>query len=873
VSVNFDQLISASADPATAENRLSQMLEDASLKRAIHALPESSIGDFVNIISFSKFLFQFISRHPEVISVLNNPLDKDPVFSLETETLDSLIRLKYFRLLQITWMDISATVDYREILFSLSELAEKITNEIFRLSTDPEHYDFIKNNMCLFALGKLGAAELNYSSDIDLIFVCSNADDVKIKVNQYQELLQNSIRSQIDMMERRGADGFLYRVDLKLRPWGKSGPLVMSIDETENYYEASSSAWERFAWLRGRTIAGSPILGKDLKERLHPFIYKRSLSSQDLDRFFEIKAEMSNARKRPGFWNVKQGEGGIRDLEFFIQMLQIINASEHENLQGTGTLTTLSGLQQAGIVSGKETNEISKSYLFLRKLENRLQMIDEQQTHELPDEINFRIIIARSMGFKGDTDDDILEKFENELILNREIAKNCFERIMPSDKFTSGHDGKLVKNALEKAWHKETAKNIYQRWIGLCKQEGWRQYPDDLDPLINVFGSSWYFTRYIFVSGARHHELFQPIQIENFNKDGFIRILMLSVEADTTEQRIERLRELKNGCMLQVLVLFLNNTMEIADTEFALTELAEATLHILIRIFALDPEHSNFPVTILSMGRMAGHEMTFGSDLDLLFLYEKDDLDVNTQIGKTIRVLLRTIAKQSPVGSLYEVDMRLRPHGNSGPLMSSYQSFIDYHLGKREVWEKQMMTRCKPILIKSEGINPLLNQLNSIIYSEYDQDYLLHEIVAMRKRVQHELGSPKGKYEIKRGFGGIMDIDFITHFFQLAHGLRFKDLQNSSTRRILQIMHDVKLVEKSTTDLLIDCYDYLKRVELCLRLFDLKSIDTFSANDKDIVALSRAMGHGDNITEFYNEYESVTNSVRVVFEKLLGKIT
>ena len=236
------------------------------------------------------------------------------------------------------------------------------------------------------------------------------------------------------MLEEKSQEGFLYRVDLKLRPWGRSGPLIMSLDETENYYEGSSDAWERFAWLRARAVAGSIPLGNELKQRLHPFIYLRSLSTEDLSKFIKIKNDMAAARERRGKWNVKVGEGGIRDLEFFVQMLQIVNAAQHRELQVTNTMAVLTGLENAGFITPRDRQEFVHSYLFLRRLENRLQMIDERQTHELPEEKNQRLFIARSLSGPGCTDDEALESFENELFANRSIASSFFERILPGQK-------------------------------------------------------------------------------------------------------------------------------------------------------------------------------------------------------------------------------------------------------------------------------------------------------------------------------------------------------------------------------------------------------------------------------------------------------
>lgn len=432
MSTGLDRHIAAAADPAVAANRLDDLRRDAELREGLDALPDAVLGRLVHLVSFSRFLHHFISRHPEVLTLLGRPSCFEAGVCGEPRDLDALRLFKYRELLKITWMDLEESGGYERVLALLSRLAEFAVERVLRTSIEAGQQEFIERELCVFALGKLGAGELNYSSDIDLIFVSANAEESRHGIHELQQLAQDTIRRFNRTLEDTGPEGFLYRVDLKLRPWGKSGPLFMTVDETENYYEASSDAWERFAWLRGRPIAGAMALGRDLKQRLAPFIYRRSLSTEDLHKFVEIKNEMARVRNRRGHWNVKVGQGGIRDLEFFIQILQIVNASQHESLQTTNTLEALQGLRSAGFVTESETVEITHSYLFLRRLENHLQMMDERQVHELPDEERQRLVIARSLNIPGDSDDEILDTFENRLFTSRSIAQGYFERILPA---------------------------------------------------------------------------------------------------------------------------------------------------------------------------------------------------------------------------------------------------------------------------------------------------------------------------------------------------------------------------------------------------------------------------------------------------------
>jgi len=431
---NLDQLVKHSADPQTCTLRVERLFESADAQRLITELDPTLTGDLISIISISNFLFHTLVRYPEMIALIGQASNPDDEQMECIGDMDTLRRYKYEELLKITWMDVSGYCGYQEVLVALNKLATVVIKQSMRLVIDAESYNRIMDSLCVIALGKLGAGELNYSSDVDLIFVSVNQYG---SISDYQELQKFQIahiRKINQALEQITADGFLYRVDLKLRPWGNSGPLIMSIDDTEHYYEASSEPWERFAWLRAKPIAGFAGLGEDLLGRMRPFIYMHSLSTDDLNRFIEIKNNMSKARKRERYWNVKLGEGGIRDIEFFIQMLQAVNASKYPVLQTTNTLSALRGLRTIGLIDSKEETEIQQSYIFLRRLENRLQIVNEQQTHDLPNEKNTRLVLARSLAQHCQDNDTLLNDFEDELIMHRTIASRYFERILPGEK-------------------------------------------------------------------------------------------------------------------------------------------------------------------------------------------------------------------------------------------------------------------------------------------------------------------------------------------------------------------------------------------------------------------------------------------------------
>ena len=430
---NLEHLIRSSPDPEAAANRLDRLCTDAAARQEIESLSPELLRDFISIVSTSNFLFHFIIRHPKSIALLGRQSSPGDMDVEAVADFHGLRLYKYRELLKITWMDMSRSCDYALVLKALSALAETVLRRAMYLALDQDDYQLVMHSLAVMALGKLGAAELNFSSDIDLVFICVNPDTHKGDYQGLQNKLVEAIRRLNSALEAITEEGFLYRVDMKLRPWGSSGPMVMAIDDTEHYYEASSEPWERFAWLRARCIAGLAPLGADMKQRMRPFVFMRSLSTDDLERFIEIKNDMSKARKRKGYWNVKVGEGGIRDIEFFIQMLQVVNASKHDSLQTTNTLEALAGLGRSGLISNEDEQQLHGAYLYLRRLENRLQMIDERQTHNLPDSREQRLRLARSLDQGEGSDDEILGNFERELFIHQSMAKRYFERILPGE--------------------------------------------------------------------------------------------------------------------------------------------------------------------------------------------------------------------------------------------------------------------------------------------------------------------------------------------------------------------------------------------------------------------------------------------------------
>lgn len=422
-----------------------------------------------------------------------------------------------------------------------------------------------------------------------------------------------------------------------------------------------------------------------------------------------------------------------------------------------------------------------------------------------------------------------------------------------------------TEQAIAAAWHLDSARASLTRWLEVRRKEQWGDIPASMPLLVKLFGASWYFTRYLFFRGQKGAELIDSAHVENFSSDRFKTRLAPVLQEPDPEQGFERLRLLKNEIMLQILLVHLEGWLDQEQTERFLTMLADVTLEMALRITGLH-EDTGCRLAVLGMGRMAGHEMTFGSDLDLIFIFEAELDEIVAATSRKVRLLLRHLAAASSSGLLYEVDMRLRPHGTAGALLTANRAFIEYHRAEKEIWERQMMTRCRCVYDERQLGRDTLAQVMPHIYASYDAEYLRLEITAMRQRVLNEKGNPRNKLDIKRGKGGIMDIDFLTHYLQLKYGAEVAGIRTCSTRQALRELADARLLTPEVAATLLQAYAFLKTVESCVRLFDMKPISTIPADHRENAAPAMATGFGRDTEAFMENYLTITKAVRREFE-------
>ncbi len=430
----------------------------------------------------------------------------------------------------------------------------------------------------------------------------------------------------------------------------------------------------------------------------------------------------------------------------------------------------------------------------------------------------------------------------------------------------SAEDGKQ----LAPPWNERTAAASMQRWQTVCGREGWGRVPRNQALLQAVFGASWYLTRFLFYRGRDSALLLdREIDWDGQMLTAHLRAAVRHWQAPD-DPDLDALRVAHNELLLQLLAADLQGRLEQEALESLLSQLAVACLQCLLDGYRGQNTELD-RLVVLGMGRMAVGEMNYGSDLDLVFLYTGDDDVLPAALPGTLAGLQRCSAAVRPCGRLYEIDVRLRPHGTAGTLVSSLGFFRRYHLQQRETWERQSMTRCRLLQDSGGQAASMLQELRTAVFQRRAASALRREVAALRGRVQHQLGSPRGYCELKRGPGGIMDVDFIAHVLQLEHGMDCPRLQTLGTRAVLREAASQTLIDAPQAQRLLQCYDFLKRLEGRLRLFEYKAVSRFPRQAELLSALARGCNLPDG-ERLLQEYEAVTRQVRTDFTQLVAPV-
>ena len=919
-----------------ARTRLSEALEQADNIASMtgQELPSESWAGLsserwaalLRVITISTFALDTLVRTPSLLLELDiaGELDSTPDREAQASWLEERLadaddeaamhqairRFRRGRMLGIVWRDLNRPENYTmwDTAAAVTMLAELCLEaalgwlETFlasRWGHPALRADGSAQRLVVLGMGKLGAGELNLSSDIDLIFAFPEKGDTAggRKSLEHQEYFTKLGQKLIAALDAMTADGFAFRVDMRLRPLGDGGPLVGSFAALSAYYQDQGREWERYAMLKARPVAGDLDAGRELLASLRPFVYRKYLDFGAIESLRELKAMINREVKRKGIEsNIKLGPGGIREVEFVVQAFQLIRGGRDTELQVTSLRTALNRLPDLGLLPQDVVNELLSDYTFLRDLEHILQGLEDRQTQRLPDDNLDRERIALALGSEdwpavmaqldeararvrrhfdaviADPEDDVDTKSDSHnqaleqwrLLWRGELEQDVAEANLSQAGFTQPDEAfkrlqrlyhsrqvqsmqrigferldalmPLLLDALAQSDSPDTALPRVQPLLeAVLRRTAYlallRENPHALEHLMRLCsGSPWIaeqLARYpILLDELLTPEaLYTPADKARLGDE--LRQTLNRIPEDDEEALLEALRVFKHAQTLHVAASDIAGTRHLMKVSDYLTYIAEVILEAILAMAwkhltrkhgappGMQQERPDF--LIVGYGKLGGIELGYSSDLDLVFLHDSDgkgstdgprpvDTPVFfTRLGQRIIHLLTAV---TPAGSLYEVDMRLRPSGNAGLLVTSLEAFADYQRDNAWTWEHQALVRAR-VVAGSETLADKFNALRGAILAQSrDQQALRDEVVKMRHRMRDHLASKKADtFNLKQDAGGMVDIEFLCQYAVLAFAYQTPALlAYSDNIRILETLEENAYLSEEEATRLRDTY-------------------------------------------------------------------
>ena len=820
------------------------------------------------------------------------------------ESLEKILRnLRSREMLRIAWRDLSGWADLHETMADLSAFAEACIQEsLARLHRwQCEEYGMPRDSngqhqqLVIIGMGKLGGYELNFSSDVDLIFAYPRAGETVggPKSCTNDEFFLRLARNLLQLLNKPTSAGTVFRTDMRLRPYGDEGPLVMSFDAMERYYQEQGREWERYAWIKARVVGGDRNAGRKLLDRLNPFVYRRYLDYGAFESLRDMKRKISHEIRRKGFRrDIKIGRGGIREIEFFGQVFQLIRGGILPRLQENRILKVLDILVDENHIGPHVRDELRDAYIFLRTTEHRLQEFSDQQTHRIPEDALGIQRLALGMNF------DNPDEFFLELERHRENVHRHFLLLLEPTR--SGSTGREQIDELEALWQgafeeprseaillrigydsPKDARAIleqlrdYRSLRSLGKEgrrrldklvplliraaadcddpvatlaritdlilaiEGRAAYlalllenPDSLTQLAKLTCASSLIATFLAHHPVLLDELLDPRTLyappgrEELEKEMRMR---LGRCADDLEYQMEALRIFKQVNVLRVAAADVTEVLPLMRVSDRLTDIAEVALNETIELtwHHLAAKHGN-PVcringrtvekgfAVIAYGKLGGYELGYGSDLDLVFLHSAADgetdgrnpLDNRQFFARLGQRVIHFLTAHTRAGILYETDMRLRPSGSSGVLVSHIEGFRDYQLNDAWTWEHQAFIRARAVAGAPDMIRRFEQIRREVVGRRREPRKLRKEVADMRRRMRQELLKPSAdNFDIKQGRGGIVDIEFLVQYLVLLHAHRHGELLTwTDNVRLIQTLMETGVLDETRAHVLKHAY-------------------------------------------------------------------
>ncbi|MBN2429719.1 MAG: bifunctional [glutamate--ammonia ligase]-adenylyl-L-tyrosine phosphorylase/[glutamate--ammonia-ligase] adenylyltransferase [Deltaproteobacteria bacterium] len=987
-----------SADPDLCLNSLERLSSIAPRDEFFPVLRSEGLNDLFKVLGASPFLATilftqkqllrslffrkaFLRRRSET-EMLCELHERIPPQASFPELQKELRLFKKREILRIAARDLSGKAGFQEVVEELSALATTTLKKACEISANILQAEFgtpranrgEEAEFTVLGMGKLGGNELNFSSDIDLMYFYSTArgmtegikdpaGNVKncLPLPTYFAKLANLVTKAINQPTE---DGFVFRVDLGLRPEGASGDMAQPLDYAENYYESWGHSWERSALLKARPVAGSLKLGEQLLKNLEPFIYRKYLDYGMIEDLKTMKQKINSnlKRQREGEQNLKLGKGGIREIEFFIQTLQLIHSGKKPALREKNSLKSLAILRQEGILSPQDYQDLTEAYIFLRTVENRIQVYQEKQTHNLPTQPAALKALSRRCGFKE------VVLFWQELEKHRRNVENIYRTLFYSGEeeleqaasdvatfiMDRSADPETVKELLaEKGFHApetayesllvirdgirhvqmtQKARRLLHRVAPAFMQEI-LDSPEPERALLNTekFFASLRSKTPVFALLAENlhliHQLVSLFSTSQFLSHFFIKdpsvldalassaYAILFKDHDTMKKELEdclknavdyedKLHILRRFRHEEFLRIALNDIQNITLQENVTTQLSSLAEVCLEEAMAIarneviprfgvpmcqgeDGIEREAAFAIVGLGKLGGRELNYHSDVDIIFIFETDgstrphadtlpekfksqsNLEYFSRLAQRI---ISIITLKTTLGHLFQVDTRLRPSGNQGPLVTSLNAFRQYHETSAKAWERQALAKARPVSGPDSLRQAIEKEIDKVVYQAALPEDFAGELCRLRKRMENEVAREgKNHFNIKMGRGGMVDVEFLTQYLQIRHGLENPEIKGTNTLKALEALHKAGFLAVEEFETLSDGYKFLRRLENKLRLIHDQSISELAGDKEYLTRLAKRLGYADSDLPagelLLCDYQKITEGIRAVFNR------
>ncbi len=898
----------ASINPAQIETVLIQLAEHwpETAQPLTDVVEQFPLGEaaLLHLLAVSSICAARLTHDPDILLWLSQPqiccaprgysemlgyLQRSAGNSIADQGFSALRFWKGREMTRIAVRELANVASLEETTSELSQVAEICIRNVFEhWNTElRQQYGSPKAEFAVLALGKLGGGELNHSSDVDLLFLYSEEGQLTPRIS-YHEFFNRLGKKILETFSAGHPAGSLFRVDLRLRPEGSAGPLARSLESMENYYAGFGETWERLALIKARGIGGSRELAYEFLRQHQPFIYPRSPTPDLLDEVAGIKRRIERDIVGPDKLerDVKLGRGGIREIEFIVQTLQLIHGARHPFLQESSMLKALRALRQLDLLPREEVLILDNAYRFLRRVEHRLQIEAEQQTHTVPRDPDALRRLALSLRFPSSED------FSATLQKRMRAVRPIFQRIVSETSTTKSSkpddleifsDQKRAAKALSDLVQGAAGFHIAPRTRQVFRKLrlpllGWLSKTADPDATLNQFVRlvEGYGLRSLFFELLVANPRLLELVIKTFDASRFASELLIrrpqlleDITRDPTfdeprsvaenlrrldslgavTDNVDPIRAYRQRQLLRIILRDVLGLIQPAKTFAELSDVAEACLVFVAKLLA------NEQLTVIALGKFGGRELNYGADMDVLFV--GDDV-------RAAQNLMTAMAQPTAEGDIWALDARLRPEGEKGPVVCSLETYESYYVSRAQPWELQALTRARAVS------GPLQNEFMEIAKRAWlracrDADLYL-KIDNMLERIRRDRGSGSDFLDLKTGNGGIIEAEFLVQALQMRGNIWEQNWESAVDR-----LHEHGNLEKSDAAKLKSAYAFLRRCELVLRRYENRSVSTLPSDSDQQRKFAIRLGYKE-LDAFRRDYLDARDTIHALYQRHVTQV-